>query len=94
MITKKCQNQRDNFINISDILKNFNGEIIRYLLLQTHYRAPLNFKYQYLNKARSSLNRLYRAVEGFKVEGQQDDKILKFLADDLNTPKVLARAHF
>ena len=94
LITVFNSEEGTGFITISDILEHFHGEIIRYFLLQTHYRAPLNFKYKYLNDAKSSLSRLYRAVDGFKVDGNPDEKISKYIKNDLNSPKAISRAHY
>ena len=83
-----------NFKTIYDLLKKFNGEVIRYFLLQAHYRAPLNFKQEYILEAKSSLSRLYRSIKGFEKNGDPDNEILFHLKNDLNTPKAFARAHF
>ena len=91
---KKMSKSLKNFITISELLKKFNGEIIRLFLLQTHYRAPLNYKYEHLNESKTSLSRLYRAVEGLEVNGNPDEEILKCLKNDLNTPKAIARSHY
>ena len=93
-IKTKMSKSLKNFITISELLKKFNGEIIRLFLLQTHYRAPLNYKYEHLNESKTSLSRLYRAVEGFEVKGNPDEEILKCLKNDLNTPKAIARSHY
>ncbi len=91
---KKMSKSLKNFVTISDLLEKFNGEIIRYFLLQTHYRAPLNYRYEYLNESKTSLSRLYRAVEGLEVNGIPDEEIIKSLKNDLNTPKAIARSHY
>ncbi len=91
---KKMSKSGNNFITISDLLQKFNGEALRFFLLQAHYRAPLNYKKAYLNDANSSLSRLYRAVDGLGVEGEPDEEILNSLKNDLNTPKAIARAHY
>ncbi len=91
---KKMSKSLKNFVTISDLLEEFNGEIIRYFLLQTHYRAPLNYRHEYLNESKTSLSRLYRAVEGLEVNGIPDEEIIKSLKNDLNTPKAIARSHY
>ena len=91
---KKMSKSLKNFVTISDLLEKFNGEIIRYFLLQTHYRAPLNYRHEYLNESKTSLSRLYRAVEGLEVNGIPDEEIIKSLKNDLNTPKAIARSHY
>ena len=66
---KKMSKSLGNFKTIYDLLKKFNGEVIRYFLLQAHYRAPLNFKYEFIAEAKNSLSRLYRSVDGFERKG-------------------------
>ncbi len=91
---KKMSKSLGNFKTIYDLLKKFNGEVIRYFLLQAHYRAPLNFKHEYILEAKSSLSRLYRSIKDFKKNGDPDKEIFFHLKNDLNTPKAFARAHF
>ncbi len=91
---KKMSKSLKNFVTISDLLEKFNGEIIRYFLLQTHYRAPLNYRSEYLNESKASLSRLYRAVQGLEVNGIPDEEIIKCIKNDLNTPKAIARSHY
>ena len=57
-----------NFVTIRDLLSEFNGEVIRYALIQ--HIMVLNFHKTLLDK--KSLSRLYRAVEGFSVDGEAD----------------------
>ena len=91
---EKMSKSLGNFVTIRDLLSEFNGEVIRYALIQAHYRAPLNFSQNSLVEAKKSLSRLYRAVEGFSIDGDADEKIMSYLYDDLNTPKALARIHY
>ena len=91
---EKMSKSLGNFTTINDLLLNSDGESIRYSLLQAHYRAPLSFGKKTINEANKSLSRLYRAVDGFKVDGEADQEILQNLSDDISTPKALARAHY
>ena len=91
---EKMSKSLGNFTTINNLLLNSDGESIRYSLLQAHYRAPLSFGEKNVNEANKSLSRLYRAVDGFDVDGEPDQEILQNLSDDINTPKALARAHF
>ena len=91
---EKMSKSLGNFTTINNLLLNSDGESIRYSLLQAHYRAPLSFGNRTVNEANKSLSRLYRAVDGFDVDGESDKEILQNLSDDLSTPKALARAHF
>ena len=81
---KKMSKSLGNFKTIYDLLKKFNGEVIRYFLLQAHYRAPLNFKHEYILEAKSSLSRLYRSIKDFKKNGDPDKEI--FCLDPIVCP--------
>ena len=63
-------------------------------MLQSHYRAPLNFSNNSLLEANTSLSSLYRSVEDLSVNGDPDNEILTNLEDDVNTPKVFSRLHY
>ena len=91
---EKMSKSLGNFTTINELLVHFDGEAIRYALLQAHYRAPLSFSKKSLEEAKKSLSRLYRAVEGFEVNGKPDEELIINLCDDINTPKALARAHY
>ena len=91
---EKMSKSLGNFTTINNLLLNSDGESIRYSLLQAHYRAPLSFGKKTINEANKSLSRLYRAVDGFKADGEADQEILQNLSDDISTPKALARAHY
>ena len=91
---EKMSKSLGNFITINDLLSEFSGETIRYVLMQAHYRAPLNFSKKSLVEAKKSLSRLYRAVDGYQVNNETDHETISNLYDDLNTTKALARAHY
>jgi cysteinyl-tRNA synthetase len=91
---EKMSKSLGNFTTINKLLLDFDGETIRYALLQGHYRAPLSFNNKTLTEAKKSLSRLYRSVDGFEINGDPDQKIMENLYQDLNTPKALARAHY
>ncbi len=90
----KMSKSLKNFVSISELLNRFKGETIRYFLLQSHYRAPLNFSDNSLLEANTSLSSLYRSIENLSINGDPDKEILTNLEDDLNTPKVFSRLHF
>jgi cysteinyl-tRNA synthetase len=91
---EKMSKSLGNFTTINKLLLDFDGESIRYALLQGHYRAPLSFSDKTLIEAKKALSRLYRSVDGFQINGDPDQQIMEYLYQDLNTPKALARAHY
>lgn len=83
-----------NVLRIRDVLEQVPGEVARYVLLSAHYRQPLDWSDEVLTQARTTLDRIYRALEQLKdVEAAQagaPDAVLQSLRDDLNTPQVFA----
>ena len=49
---------KGNFFTIRDILKEFDGEVIRFFLLKVHYKSPLHFSFEGLQEAKQALQKL------------------------------------
>ena len=60
---EKMSKSLGNFITIRDILKVHHPEVVRFFVLQGHYRSPLDFSEEALNEARHALNRLYETLK-------------------------------
>lgn len=60
---QKMSKSLGNIISLDEILKKYDGEIIRYVLLSTHYQKTLNWTDQIVNQAKLALDRLYGALE-------------------------------
>jgi len=60
---EKMSKSLGNFFLIRDVLKKFDAETIRFFVVRTHYRSPLNYSDVHLADARSSLKRLYTALQ-------------------------------
>jgi len=56
---EKMSKSLGNFFTIKDVLKKFNPEVIRFFLLSSHYRSPIDFSDQNLNEAKINLDRFY-----------------------------------
>ncbi len=93
---QKMSKSLGNVLLVRDLLKEAPGEAIRYALLSSHYRQPLDCSAHGLQQARRSLDRLYRTLgdlEGATDGGDPSDFLEKFYAalqDDLNTPAAFA----
>lgn len=91
---EKMSKSLGNFFTVREVLKKYSGEVLRFFMLQTHYRAPLNYSTQGLEEAKKALTRLYTALEGKTTQENIDTASLaEFSAamdDDLNTTKALA----
>jgi cysteinyl-tRNA synthetase len=60
---EKMSKSLGNFFTIRDVLQKFDAETIRFFILRAHYRSPLNYSDVHLDDARSSLKRLYTALD-------------------------------
>ena len=93
---EKMSKSLGNFFTVREILKLYQGEEVRYFVLASHYRSPLNYSDQLLDTARSSLTRLYNALRGLDVpsvsimEDEAEIRFNKAMDDDFNTPEALA----
>ncbi|MDR1324180.1 MAG: cysteine--tRNA ligase [Candidatus Margulisbacteria bacterium] len=59
---EKMSKSLGNFFTIRDILKKYSPETLRFFVLSTHYRSPINFSEEQLIEAQKGLDRLYQAV--------------------------------
>ncbi|MBI07380.1 MAG: cysteine--tRNA ligase [Rhodospirillaceae bacterium] len=93
---EKMSKSLGNFITIRQALGRAPGEVLRLMMLSTHYRHPLNWTESGLKQAQTRLDRLYRLLQksGARVpDGNAvglDDGFVGALQDDLNTPLALA----
>ncbi len=93
---EKMSKSLNNFFTVREILKLYKGEEIRYFVMASQYRSPLNYSDQLLDNARTALSRLYNTLRGLDVPQSFDDNdpaVEKFklaMDDDFNTPEALA----
>lgn len=102
---EKMSKSLGNFFLVRDVLKKFSGQVIRYFLLATQYRSPIDFNDVALKeneKALSRLNQVYLDLKEAKADKRDSDedqclknledlegKIENALADDFNTAMAL-----
>jgi cysteinyl-tRNA synthetase len=95
---EKMSKSLGNFFTIREVLKQYDGETIRFFMLRTHYRSPFNYSDAGLDDARAGLRRLYTALDAIgDVPAQpidwQEPHAARFKAamdEDFNTPIALA----
>lgn len=93
MAGEKMSKSLGNVVLLNDLLKDWDGEVIRFAMLSGHYRAPLDWTSDLLEQAKATLNRIYGALRRvWDVEGgaAADRGVRDALRDDLNTPIALA----
>jgi hypothetical protein len=60
---EKMSKSFGNFFTIRDVLQRYDAETVRFFIVRTHYRSPLNYSDAHLDDARSALKRLYTALD-------------------------------
>lgn len=92
---EKMSKSLGNFFTVREVLKQYRPEIIRFFILSSHYRSPLNYSDESLNEAYSALTRLYTALRGvdsvdLAVDTYYKARFEQAMDDDFNTPVALA----
>ncbi len=93
---EKMSKSLGNFFTIRDVLSHYPGEVLRFFIVNSHYRSPLNYSDASLATAQESLRRLYIALRGTSpgqvstVPEVWQAAFVAAMDDDFNTPKALA----
>ncbi|WP_163557329.1 cysteine--tRNA ligase [Halomonas sp. NO4] len=92
---EKMSKSLGNFFTIREVLEVHDPEVVRYLLVASHYRSPINYAPEALGEARRSLERFYNALDGVEpAEGEVDARFTErfgaAMDDDFNTPEALS----
>lgn len=91
----KMSKSLDNFFTVRDLLKKYDAEVIRHLLIASHYRSPINYSQQSMGQSIAALERLYSALQGLDIAGAKsltNSRIEKAfhqaMDDDFNTAEA------
>ncbi len=98
---EKMSKSLGNFFTIRDVMEKFHAEVIRYFIVSSHYRSPINFSDTALKEAKTSLTRFYNAFKTYQqVFGVEQkttelndayvERFNKAMCDDFNTAEALA----
>lgn len=98
---EKMSKSLGNFFTVREILSRFRAEQVRYFLLASHYRGPLNYTVESLENAGGALERLYLALRGLDLSATADrqaepiyyERFAEAMDDDFNTPLALSVLH-
>lgn len=96
---EKMSKSLGNFFTIREVLEKYQAEVVRYFLLSSHYRSPINYSEDSLEQARAGLERLYTALRPY-ASVEVDESALdgsdalaafqKAMDDDFNTREALS----
>lgn len=97
---EKMSKSLGNFFTIRDVMEKFHPEVIRYFIVSSHYRSPVNFSDVALKEAKTALSRFYHSFKAYQnvygdkvVETLDDTLVERFntaMRDDFNTAEAIA----
>ncbi len=94
---EKMSKSLGNFFTIRDVLKKYDAETLRFFIVRTHYRSPLNYSDVHLDDARGALKRLYTALDLVPPADVAIDwaqpmaaRFKAAMDEDLGTPEAVA----
>jgi cysteinyl-tRNA synthetase len=91
---KKMSKSLGNFFTVRDLLdQGVPGEVIRFVMLSTHYRKPMDWTEKKAREAARTLQTWFRITDGVKVASEVPLGVVRSLANDLNSPGAIAEMH-
>jgi cysteinyl-tRNA synthetase len=95
---EKMSKSLGNFFTVREVLAVYPAEAVRYFILSSHYRSPLNYSEEQLEQAKSALTRFYTSLREVEPQAEvrwQDDKefgprFQEAMDDDFNTALALS----
>ncbi|MBU2732353.1 cysteine--tRNA ligase [Acidithiobacillus ferridurans] len=94
---EKMSKSLNNFFTVRELLPRYSGEVLRFFILSSHYRSPLNYAEDALEQARAGLTRLYTALRGMprpeivaEMGSEWRERFHAAMSDDFHTPAALA----
>ena len=101
---RKMSKSLGNFFTVREVAEQFGYEPIRYIMISSHYRSPINYSVDILNQSKNALERLYTCLDNmeFALKNAPDGgeapafiethrlDFIKAMDDDLNTADALA----
>ena len=96
---EKMSKSLGNFFTLREILARYRPEVIRFFILNSHYRSPLNYGEDHLLEAQAALNRFYTALRGLShaetpntmaVDQVYEARFKSAMDDDFNTAEGIA----
>src|SRR5262249_5998229 len=89
---EKMSKSLGNFVTINQLLQDWPGEVIRFNMLRTHYRQPMDWTEAGMRESERTLSQWYE-LSGAAEAGLLCAATVDALSDDLNTPKAIASLH-
>jgi len=87
-----------NFVTIRELRESWHGyswpgETLRFNMLRTHYRQPIDWTFESLSESHNILCDWYDDLKGLQSDNRIFPDVLRWLSDDLNTPGLIGELH-
>jgi cysteinyl-tRNA synthetase len=89
---EKMSKSLGNFVTIRQLLADWPGEVLRFNMIRTHYRQPMDWTVAGMNESWKTLEKWYATTEPL-ADPPIGAAFLEALSDDLNTPSAIAELH-
>jgi cysteinyl-tRNA synthetase len=89
---EKMSKSLGNFVTIRELLADWPGEVLRFNMLRSHYRQPMDWTVAGMNESWKTLEKWYAVTEPL-ADPPVGAAFLEALSDDLNTPQAIAELH-
>ncbi|HEY4113321.1 MAG TPA: cysteine--tRNA ligase, partial [Rhizomicrobium sp.] len=89
---EKMSKSLGNFVTIHELLEDWPGDVLRFNMLRSHYRQPMDWTVRGMNESWNLLEEWYLRAAGFKPP-RVTEAFLAALCDDLNTPQAITELH-
>jgi cysteinyl-tRNA synthetase len=90
---KKMSKSEGNFITINELLQQWPGEVLRFNMLRTQYRQPIDWTEKSVQESWDVLAGWFAKASPAEAEPELTGEVLEALADDMNTPRAIAALH-
>ena len=94
---EKMSKSLGNFFTVREVLKEYSPEVVRYLLISSHYRSPINYSEESLKQSAKALERIYIGLNGLDIasakslaNSRYEKAYFQAMDDDFNTPEALS----
>lgn len=95
---EKMSKSLGNFFTIREVLAQYPAEVVRYFMIASHYRSPINYTRENLEGAKAALERLYTSIRNLSIPTSETigpgeafkERFHAAMDDDFNTPVALS----
>ncbi|AEC52171.1 cysteinyl-tRNA synthetase [Pyrococcus sp. NA2] len=89
---EKMSKSLGNFVTVRELLQRYSPEVIRFFVLQKHYRSPLDYSEEGLQHAKNNLERLYNTLENIRIAMERAELAYTWDEDDYEVYEAIKNA--